>query len=245
MILGIVFDLGDTLVTQEPLIGSAACHEGADAILPVISEYGHLTPSREQLADLIGERLQEAVVQAYQGSLAQPEADLIFLQALREFECELPPDLARPTLDRFFEPFYQRMEPIGEIVSTLTFARGLGLQLGLIANILWGEDLLRARLVKLGIANFMSATLLSSEIGWMKPYPTTFREIVRRLQLEPSQVVMVGDDPVVDIDGARRAGLKTVWKRSHPDQTAAPGMQPDLVIDDIRQILPAIAELMV
>ena len=245
MILGIVFDLGDTLVTQDPLVGSAACHEGAGAILPVIREYVQLTPSRDQLADLVGERLHEAVVHAYEGDLAQPEAESIFLQALREFECDLPPDLARPTLDRFFEPFYQRMEPIGEIASTLTFARGLGLRLGLIANVLWGEDLLRQRLVKLGIANFMSATLLSPEIGWMKPYPTTFREIVRRLRLEPSQVVMVGDDPVVDIAGARRAGLKTVWKRLSPDQTATPDMQPDLVIDDIRQILPAVAELMV
>ena len=32
------------------------------------------------------------------------------------------------TLDSFFEPFYQGMELIGEIVSTLTFARGLGLR---------------------------------------------------------------------------------------------------------------------
>lgn len=245
MILGIVFDLGDTLVTQEPLIGSAACYEGADAILPLVLEYCHQTPSRDQLADLVGERLHEAVVEAYEGNLAQPEADLVFLQALREIECELPPDLARPALDDFFQPFYERMEPIGEIISTLTFARGLGLRLGLIANVLWGENLLRERLTKLGIASFMSATVLSPETGWMKPYPTTYRDIVRRLRLEPSQVVMVGDDPVVDIAGARRAGLKTVWKRSHPDQTIDLKVQPDLVIDDIRQILPAVAELMV
>ena len=77
MILGIVFDLGDTLVTQEPLVGSAACHQGAAAILPVISEFGHLTPSREQLADLIGERLHEAVVQAYQGNLAQRHQQIV------------------------------------------------------------------------------------------------------------------------------------------------------------------------
>ena len=245
MIQGIVFDLGDTLVTQDSLLGSPACYEGAEAILPIVLEYGQQATSCDQLADLVGEHLHEAVVQAYEGNLAQPEADLILGQALREVECELPPELARPTLDSFFEPFYQRMEPIGEIVSTLTFARGLGLRLGLLANVLWGEHILRERLAKLGIANFMSAIVLSPEMGWMKPYPVLFREIIRRLNLEPGQLVMVGDDPVVDVAGAQRAGLRTVWKRRFPDQTADFDVEPDLCIDDIRQILPAVAELMV
>lgn len=245
MIHGIVFDLGDTIVTQDPLIGSLACYEGAGAILSVVHAHGHWFPSQEQLAACLGEHLHEAVVEAYEGDLAQPEADFVFVKALRELECELPPELARPTLDTFFEPFYERMDPIGEIIPMLTFARGLGLRLGIIANVLWGDELLRARLTKLGIMNFMTATLFSSEIGWMKPYPTAYREIVRRLQLEPSEVVMIGDDPVVDVIGARRAGLKAVWKRTEPDQPPVTGMEPDLVIDDIRQVLPAVAEMMI
>ncbi len=245
MILGIVFDLGDTLVTQESLAGSAACHEGAGAILPIVHEHGHWFPSQEQLAAALGESFHEAVVAAYDGDLAQPEAERVFLEALRELECELPPELARSTLDAYFQPFYDGMAPIGEIIPMLTFARSLGLRLGLLANILWGEDLLRERLARLGIANFMAATLLSSEIGWMKPYPTTFREIARRLGLEPAEVVMIGDDPVVDVLGARRAGLKAVWKRTDPDQEPAPGITAALVIDDIRQVLPAVAEMMI
>jgi putative hydrolase of the HAD superfamily len=46
----------------------------------------------------------------------------------------------------------------------------------------------------------------SSEIGWRKPSPEFFRWIERRLAARPTDIVLIGDDPDLDIAAARRAG---------------------------------------
>jgi len=44
-----------------------------------------------------------------------------------------------------------------------------------------------------------------------KPAPEPFVEVLRRLQLPAHEAVMVGDNPVNDIDGARAVGIRTIF----------------------------------
>ena len=46
----------------------------------------------------------------------------------------------------------------------------------------------------------------SSEIGWRKPAVEFFRRIEERLGLGPADLMIVGDDPKLDIAAGRRAG---------------------------------------
>jgi putative hydrolase of the HAD superfamily len=48
----------------------------------------------------------------------------------------------------------------------------------------------------------------SSEIGWRKPAPEFFRWIEGRLGLAPSELLLVGDDPELDVAAATRAGWR-------------------------------------
>jgi putative hydrolase of the HAD superfamily len=50
----------------------------------------------------------------------------------------------------------------------------------------------------------------SSEIGWRKPAPEFFRWIERRLGCGPDEVLLVGDDPELDVAAARRAGWRSL-----------------------------------
>jgi len=43
-----------------------------------------------------------------------------------------------------------------------------------------------------------------------KPAREPFLEVLRRLQMAPDCTVMVGDDPVNDVDGARGVGIRTI-----------------------------------
>ena len=47
-------------------------------------------------------------------------------------------------------------------------------------------------------------------MGWEKPSPSIFEEAVKRLGLEPHEVVHIGDDKRNDILGASDAGI-TAW----------------------------------
>jgi putative hydrolase of the HAD superfamily len=46
----------------------------------------------------------------------------------------------------------------------------------------------------------------SSELGWRKPASEFFREVERRLGRRPEELVLVGDDPLLDVAAARKAG---------------------------------------
>jgi len=50
----------------------------------------------------------------------------------------------------------------------------------------------------------------SSEIGWRKPAPEFFRWVEQRLGCEPGDVLLVGDDPALDLAAARRAGWRAL-----------------------------------
>jgi putative hydrolase of the HAD superfamily len=50
----------------------------------------------------------------------------------------------------------------------------------------------------------------SSRVGFAKPNPRYFEFIARALDLPPDKLLMVGDDPQIDIDGAAAAGWRTL-----------------------------------
>jgi len=50
----------------------------------------------------------------------------------------------------------------------------------------------------------------SAEIGWRKPAPEFFRAIERRVGCPPERLLLVGDDPLLDVAAARRAGWRAL-----------------------------------
>jgi putative hydrolase of the HAD superfamily len=56
----------------------------------------------------------------------------------------------------------------------------------------------------------------SSELGWRKPAPEFFRAVEQRLGRQPEELVLVGDDPLLDIAAARNAGWQAVSVAAAP-----------------------------
>ena len=50
----------------------------------------------------------------------------------------------------------------------------------------------------------------SSELGWRKPAPQFFQAVESRLQKEPESLLLIGDDPRLDIAAAKAAGWKSM-----------------------------------
>jgi HAD superfamily hydrolase (TIGR01549 family) len=62
----------------------------------------------------------------------------------------------------------------------------------------------------LGLGDLVEDVIVSAEVGCEKPDPRIFDEVCRRLRVEPSDVVHVGDMLVADCQGARNAGFQAV-----------------------------------
>ena len=112
-------------------------------------------------------------------------------------------------LEFWYELFPKLSIPMPHARETLIALKTRGIKLGLVTN---GKSKIQNRKVgTLGLRDFLDLILTSEDISIKKPDPRIFEIALKRLQLEASQVWMVGDHPVNDVLGARGAGLTGVW----------------------------------
>lgn len=65
-----------------------------------------------------------------------------------------------------------------------------------------------------GLSHLFKDVVESSAVGVRKPDSAIFRLGVERLNLEPSQTVMIGDSPDKDIIPSASIGCRTIWLRN-------------------------------
>ena len=86
------------------------------------------------------------------------------------------------------------------------------------------------------IGEFLDATVYSYEIGVAKPHPAAFDAVERRLEVESSKVVMVGDS-AIDVTGAKDAGWAAVYVQRGTDD------QHKLADTNVDYLIPSLSEL--
>jgi FMN hydrolase / 5-amino-6-(5-phospho-D-ribitylamino)uracil phosphatase len=90
-----------------------------------------------------------------------------------------------------------------------------------------------ANLHTIGIADLFDDIVTSVNVGVAKPARPIFDAAVRRAGVAPQETLHVGDHAESDIQGARDAGMRTVWvnrtSAEWPDHLDA----PDATVDDI------------
>jgi len=69
----------------------------------------------------------------------------------------------------------------------------------------------KPRVINSKIGEYITHIMVSEEVGAHKPNPLIFTSLLNRIQLNPDNVIMVGDSIKNDIQGAKNAGIKSVW----------------------------------
>lgn len=67
----------------------------------------------------------------------------------------------------------------------------------------------------LGISHLFDEVIVSESVGSKKPDPVIFETVCCRLNVQPSECIFVGDNPIADIEGANRVGMHTIYIPSH------------------------------
>ncbi|WP_031372048.1 HAD family hydrolase [Lysobacter antibioticus] len=85
-----------------------------------------------------------------------------------------------------------------------------------------------ADLQRIGLMPLFRFQLGAREHGRAKPDASIFHAACSRLEVEPAQVLHVGDDIEMDIVGGARAGLRTCWINREGRQWPHAELRPDL-----------------
>ena len=116
-------------------------------------------------------------------------------------------------------------------ISTIDSLRQKGYKIGIVADLI--GHMYRNELGKRDILGKIDSLIISSETGIRKPSSQAFHLCLQELECRPEKAVFVGNDPVDDISGAKKAGLKTIFLRTNFHHECA---MADFTVDSLVEV---------
>ncbi len=226
----ILFDYGNTLV---PFSHDAVAQLDGAFERALARHFGRV--DREQM-----QRLREADRLApYRGDHRENDP----VEVTASLVCRLygrrpSPEVLEDLLRVRYEAFIDAIElPAG--VLSLLHRLSERYRLGLVSNYPDGAAI-RHSLRRIGIESVFEAIVISGEVGYVKPHPCIFNVAAEKLQLDPQSTLLIGDNWLGDVQGAKRYGMKAAWLRQYDLVEVFPpnpgDHPPDLVLDHLNEL---------
>lgn len=179
-------------------------------------------------------------------NLEEPHFNVRVWQTLKKlgYNCNFTDPLVVEGAEAFAEEFSNYVRIDEEAVAVLEKLRGK-YKLGIVSNFALPECA-RKLLEKFQLNKFFEAVVISAEINKRKPSPEIFQKALTMIKTEPSRAVFVGDTPDIDIEGAKKVGMKTVLILRRTSVTDWPNkpvrkVEPDEIIKSLKE-LPKVIE---
>lgn len=144
------------------------------------------------------------------------------------------PGLAQALATAYTEERLRRLQAFDDAHPTLEALRGR-YPLGLITNGPAVEQ--RTVLQQLGLDGFFQAVLVSGELGIYKPRGEIFQRALAQLGCRAAEAIYVGNDPRLDVAGAKGAGMRAAWVNRNDGALPADVPRPDLELKSLKDLL--------
>ncbi|MCP4536546.1 MAG: HAD family hydrolase [Chloroflexi bacterium] len=206
MFKAILLDLDDTLlgVSDEALI---------PAYLQAIAQHvSHLIPPDQFIADLM-RATGEMDANDGTGLTNEKAFAAVFYPALGYKVDEL-----RPIFEQFYEDEFPNLQPVTQVRpkarALVEWAFERGLQVAIATNPIFPLTAIEQRLDWAGVpvTEFDFALVTSYEnMHATKSHPAYYREILARLERQPGECLMIGDNWNLDVVPSTSIGIPTYW----------------------------------
>jgi HAD superfamily hydrolase (TIGR01549 family) len=95
-----------------------------------------------------------------------------------------------------------------------------------------------ADLRTIGLSHHFKVSVAAHELGVAKPDTAIFLAACKELGVAPEDAVYVGDDVLLDVQGAQRAGLRAVWmNRTGSTRHLEHEVVPDAIVSNFDELL--------
>jgi len=244
-IKGIFFDLGDTLwhfPAMPPI--DVVRGETVGRISRALKVWGYdIGGERRMIGRDIRLAVEEETSRAFHGDCVDPGYPEICRRVAGRYGIVLTPEQGADLWEAWnLGGAFLGRTLFPDTLPTLRELRDRGYRLAAVTNRGYSGPRFHEEMRDLGLADVFEATVISCEVGYMKPHPRIYQYALERLGLEAQEVAMVGDNLRADVEGARTLGMVAVWRRplldepmeATEDEVEATGpLAPDYVIDNI------------
>lgn len=200
----VAFDLFNTLIT----VDMPSRWSSIDRLLDSLREQG-IAAHADDFMPVYREVVREFVSEAER--LGKETHNGVWVStALQRLGLDVPPE--DPRVGRVVEAYFSAfVDNAHELPGTADMLAALKprYRLAVVSNLTHGPAA-HQMLQHLDLARHFEVILVSGDLGYRKPHPQIFRSLVEALDLPPSAIVFVGDDPRTDVQGSFDAGMRPV-----------------------------------
>jgi len=100
-----------------------------------------------------------------------------------------------------------------------------------------------ASTVETGVDHWFTLALNSATVGKLKSEPDIYRQVMTRLDVGAEAMLHIGDDPLHDIVGAQKAGIRAIWLNREDKSWPLDDAVPDATIRSLHEIGRRLAEM--
>ncbi|MHA2366061.1 MAG: HAD family hydrolase [Candidatus Hodarchaeales archaeon] len=136
--------------------------------------------------------------------------DHLMIELLKDLGHPIELKLARSIVKVYFQALLPYTIPYPNLEPTIRILKD-DFDLILTSNHSWPKHGYKV-LDRVGIKSYFRRIIFSGNIGKAKPHPEIFEEAVQ--DINKDEILHVGDNPIADVDGAQRCGLKALWVHS-------------------------------
>ena len=242
MIRAVIFDLWNTLICDDPEISEQRNQLRLRSAQETLATIGHAYNAVDIEAAFLAAGTELARIHETERDISMRGRTVLYLRHLDSDLAERLDDDAWLRLDEaLLTPALTHRPPmLPGAVELLAELKASGLKVGLISNAGITPGVVLARIMDdMGLGRHFDLTVFSDEVELSKPAPAIFAHALNELGLAPDEAVFVGDQPVLDVQGARRAGM---WMVQIGDLSCEEE-QPHARVDALQELLPALRSL--
>lgn len=207
MVRGVIFDLDDTLYAYEP-----ANRAGEEAIAAYAQETFHLSPKQFLITYAQG-RTETKQILPDSGAA---HSRLLYVQHTLEILGLTTFPYAYIMEEIFWDAFLAQIELFDGALTLFRKLCDRNMKIAICTDLT--AAIQYRKIERLGLNPFVNFLVTSEEVGHEKPHPGIFQMALRKMRLEPREVLMIGDHWEKDIQGAKNLGIKALWFKPQGDK---------------------------
>ena len=146
----------------------------------------------------------------------------------------------KATVEEILKIYYQEVFSVRkvfpDVLATLQGLRSAGMRMGIISNTTNPPFMKDYERVQTGLDPFFEFSIYSSDVPYRKPHVSIFNMAANYLQLEPKEILFVGDSLAHDIAGAQNAGMQAAWINRNGKKLSE-GIHPDFEVCVLTNLL--------
>lgn len=251
----VFFDLGDTLWHFPNMPPRETIRkETVRRIRELLASWGHhFEGERFYLGRDIRLAVEEETERAFHGDCVDPKYPELCRRVAARHDLEVTPNQGEDLWDAWnLGGALLGRELFPDVLPTLGWLRDRGIRIAAVTNRGFSGPRFHEELRDLGLEDLFEETVISCDVGYMKPHPRIFQHALELMRVEPAETAMVGDSLRADVEGAKALGMTAIWRRpvtgepleATEDEPEPGAIVPDYTIDNIGDLkdLPIFAD---